>query len=178
MYISEIMTTSPEEDRNSTETKLYSILDELSIPFERIDNDVVETMEECKEIDEKLGTEIRKTLFLCNRKKTNLYLIVLPADKQLDIKAMSAKLELPKLSFASAELMEKYLCAKPGSASVMGLINDIENSVELIIDKEVADAEWFGCNPGTNISHLKIKTSDLIEKILPHINHNPRIEEI
>lgn len=178
MYISEIMTTPPSEKRNETETKLYQILKKLNIPFERVDNDVVETMEECREIDEKLGTEIRKSLFLCNKKKTSFYLVVLPADKQLDTAAMCAKLGLPKLSFASGELMEEHLGTRPGSASIMGLINDADDYVQLIMDQEVAEAEWFGCNPGTNISHLKLKTADLLKKFLPHIYHQAKIAEL
>ena len=178
IYISEISTTVPPKGRNATEDKVYQLFTKLDIPFERVDNDVVEAMEECKEVDQALGTEIRKSIFLCNQKKSSFFLVVLPADKQLDTTALSKKIGVSKLSFASGDLMEKYLHESPGSASIMGLVNDEDEYVQLIIDKEVADAEWFGCNPGINTAHLKIKTEDLLKKFLPKIYHRAKIVEL
>ena len=148
IYISDIYTTAPTDDRVATEKKVYQILDKLKISYERVDNDVVETMEECEEVDKALGTEIRKSIFLCNKKKTSFF------------------------------LMEEHLGTKPGSASVMGLINDEDDYVQLIVDKEVAQEEWFGCNPGINTSHLKMKTEDLLNKFLPQIRHKAKIMEL
>src|SRR5690554_2282521 len=167
--ISEITTTIPTEDRTETEEKVFALLEKLKIPFERVDNDVVETMEECEEINQVLGTEIRKSIFLCNRKKTSFFLVVMPAGKSLDVKSLGKKIGVSGLSFASGELMEKHLGAKPGSASVMGLVNDQEDYVQLIMDREVAEAEWFGTNTGINTCHIKIKTRDLLDKFLPKI---------
>ena len=174
-YISEKRTSAPENMTNPTEKKVFAMLDKLKIPYECVVNDVVETMEECKEVDEALGTEIRKSIFLCNKKKTSFFLVVMPAEKSLDTNALSSKIGVPHLSFAAAEYMEQHLKAAPGSASVMGLINDEDDYVQLIIDKEVADEEWFGCNPGINTAHLKLKTSDLLNKFLPKINHRAKI---
>lgn len=178
VYISEISTAAPTDKRIATEENVYKLLIKLKIPFERVDNDVVETMEECKEIDEKLGTEIRKSIFLCNKKKTSFFLVVMPAEKSLDTGALEKKIGVSHLSFASGELMEKHLGTKPGSASVMGLIHDEDDYVQLIVDKEVADEEWFGCNPGINTSHLKMKTVDLLTKFLPAIRHKAKIIEL
>ena len=157
---------------------MFQILDKLHISYERVENDVVETMEECREIDAVLGTEIRKSIFLSNQKKTSFFLIVMPAEKQLDTAALEKKLGVGHLSFASAEMMEKYLGSKPGSASVMGLVNDEEEYVQLVMDREIAENEWFGCNPGINTDHLKIKTSDLLNKFLPRIYHKAKIIEL
>ncbi|MCR1899643.1 prolyl-tRNA synthetase associated domain-containing protein [Irregularibacter muris] len=176
--ISEIVTTIPSDDRTKTEKTVFSLLQKLNIPFERVDNDVVETMEECEEINQVLGTEIRKSIFLCNRKKTSFFLVVMPANKSLDVKSLGRKIGVSGLSFASGELMEKHLGAKPGSASVMGLVNDEDDYVQLIIDKEVAEAEWFGSNTGMNTSHIKIKTSDLLHKFLPQIGHKAEMIEL
>ena len=99
----------------------------------------------------------------------------MPAEKALDTNALSSKIGVPHLSFASAEHMQQHLGALPGSASVMGLINDEDDYVQLIVDKEVAESEWFGCNPGINTAHLKMKTSDLLNKFLPKINHRAKI---
>lgn len=177
-YISEISTTAPEKGTNGTKDKVIQILDKLHISYERVENDVVETMEECREIDAVLGTEIQKSIFLSNQKKTSFFLIVMPAEKQLDTAALEKKLGVGHLSFASAEMMEKYLGSKPGSASVMGLVNDEEEYVQLVMDREVAENEWFGCNPGINTDHLKIKTSDLLNKFLPHIYHKAKVIEL
>lgn len=174
-YISDIRTNAPEGFANPTEKKVFQMLDKLKIPYECVTNDVVETMEECREIDEKLGTEIRKSIFLCNKKKTSFFLVVLPAEKSLDTAALERKIGVPKLSFAPAESMQELLGALPGSASVMGLVNDEDDYVQLIVDKEVADEEWFGCNPGINTAHLKMKTADLLNKFLPKIHHKAKI---
>lgn len=174
-YISEIRTSAPENMTNATEKKVFQMLDQLSIPYECVTNDVVESMEECKEIDKMLGTEIRKSIFLCNKKKTSFFLVVMPAEKSLDTAALGNKIGVSKLSFAPAESMEEFLGALPGSASVMGLVNDEDDYVQLIIDKGVADEEWFGCNPGINTAHLKIKTEDLLNKFLPKIHHKAKI---
>lgn len=175
IYISEKRTTAPENITNPTEKKVFATLDKLKIAYECVENDVVEAMEECKEIDAALGTEIRKSIFLSNKKKTSFFLIVMPAEKSLDTAALSKKIGVPHLSFASAEYMKEHLGTLPGSASVMGLINDEDDYVQLIIDKEVADEEWFGCNPGINTAHLKMKTSDLLNKFLPHIRHKAKV---
>lgn len=176
--ISKVVTKTSVENRTETEKKILLLLEALEVPFELVDNDIVETMEECREIDKALGTEIRKSIFLCNRKKTSFFLVVLPATKQLDVKTFSKKIGISGLSFASEEYMEKFLKAKPGSASVMGLVNDEDDYIQLIIDKEVAENEWFGCNTGINTSHLKIKTKDLLNKFLPKIQHKAKVMEL
>lgn len=178
IQISEIKTSKPEDQRLPLESKVHETLSNLKISYEWVDNDEVESMAECVEISDILGAEIRKSVFLCNRQKTMFFLLILPADKAFDTKAFSKAMEVPRLSFASGELMEKYLGLLPGSATIMGLINDTEDAVQLVIDKAVADDQWFACNPGTNTSHLKMKTEDLTGKFLPHIKHPARIVEL
>lgn len=173
MYISEVSTQAPEDARRPLETRVYQELARLGIPFERVDNDSVEAMEDCVEISEKLGAEIRKTIVLCNRKKTMFFFAVLPADKPFDTKAFCEKIGCPRVSFASTESMEKMLGVLPGSATVMSVLNDPERQVQVVIDKAVADAEWFACNPGANTTHIKIKTEKLIKVFLPKVLHTP-----
>jgi len=176
--ISDVVTTASLENRTETEKTILLHLDALKVPYELVDNDIVETMEECKEIDNALGTEIRKSILLRNRKKTSFFLVILPAAKKLDVKSFSKKSGVSDLSFASAEYMERFLKAMPGSASVMGLVNDEDNNVQLVIDREVAKDEWFGCNTGINTSHIKIRTDDLLNKFLPKIQHKAMIMEL
>ena len=175
MYISEIMTTAPEDARGELETKVYQELDKLGIRYERVDNDTVEAMEECVEISEKLGAEIRKTIVVSNRKKTEFYLVILPADKRFDSKLFAAMMHTARVSFASPEDMNRVIGLTPGEASVMGILNDVDGAVQVVIDKDVAEAEWFACNPGANTTHLKFKTKQLINNFLPAYGHKPEI---
>lgn len=178
MFISEITNELPQEFANELEKEVYEKLNELNISFDRVDNDTVESMEECLEIDKKLGTEIRKTIIVCNEKKTQFYLVVLPGEKRFDSKEFRNKMECSRVSFAKGEDMERVLGVLPGSATVMSVIKDSDNIVQVVIDKEVADEEFFGCNTGANTRHIKIKTKDLIDVILPSLNHEPKIIEL
>lgn len=175
LHISNISTTAPTDQRIPLEMEIYARLDKLKIPYERVDHEAAAAMEECEEISEVLDVEIRKNIFLCNQKKTSFFLLVMPAHKPFDTKHFCNKLGISRVSFAPPEKLEEYMGVKPGSATIMGLINDLDDYVQLIVDKEVADAEWFGCNPGINTSHIKIKTKHLLQVFLPSTNHRPKI---
>lgn len=157
--------------RLNKEIKVYDFLDKLNIQYQRVDHDTADTMEVCEEIDKVLDATICKNLFLCNRQQTDFYLLLMPGDKPFKTKDLSAQIESSRLSFASAEYMEKFLDITPGSVSIMGLLNDTENKVNLLIDEDVLKAEFFGCHPCINTSSLKIKTSDLTDKIIPALAH-------
>ncbi len=180
MYISEITTTVPEDvkERAPLEQEVYKVFKKLGIPFERVDNDPAASMEECAEIGEVLQAPVRKDVFLCNRKKTTFFLLLMPDDKAFDTSSFSKKMGVSRMSFASPEHMMEYIGCTPGSASVVGLLNDQDDYVQLIIDKEVAEAEWFVCNTGINTTHLKFKTQDLLKKFLPYTHHRPRIVDL
>lgn len=178
MFISEVFEGAPEDERGELETKVYEKLKELKISFTRIDNDPAETMEECVALDERLGAEIRKTIVVCNRQKTKFYLVVLPADKPFDTKTFCAKMECPRVSFASAELMQEKLGVVPGCATIMGVLKDAEGQVQVVMDREVAEAEWFACNPGVNTSHIRFRTAELLKKFLPAVSHHASVVEL
>ena len=175
MYISEIFTSAPTDERIPVERQTYDTLEALKIPFERVDNDAAYSMEECEEISKLLDVAICKNIFLCNQKKTSFYLLLLPGEKAFDTKSFCKKTGLSHVSFAPEEKMIELLDTIPGSASVFGVLNDKDDYVQVLIDKEIADAEWFGCNPGNNTSHLKFKTKDLLNKVLPHARHRARV---
>lgn len=164
--------------RLEKEIAVYDLLDELEIVYERVDHETLMTMEACKSVDEALGIDICKNLFLCNRQKTTFYLLLMPGDKKFVTKDLCKQIESPRLSFADDAHMEEYLNITPGSVSVMGLMNDTENRVQLLIDKDVLEAEYFGCHPCINTSSLKMKTKDVIEKILPKIQHTYRVVDL
>lgn len=159
------------EGRLDKEMAVYDLLDKLEIPFTRVDHEVAMTIEDCQGVDQLLGIEICKNLVLCNTQKTKFYLLLIPGDKQFKTKDLSKQIGSSRLSFAPAEYMEKLLNVTPGSATVMALMNDPENQVQLIIDEDVTAQEEFGCHPCINTSSLKMKTADVLQKFLPAIHH-------
>lgn len=159
------------EGRLDKEMAVYDLLDKLEIPFTRVDHEVAMTIEDCQGVDQLLGIEICKNLVLCNTQKTKFYLLLMPGDKQFKTKDLSKQIGSSRLSFAPAEYMEKLLNVTPGSATVMALMNDPENQVQLIIDEDVAAQEEFGCHPCINTSSLKMKTADILQKFLPAVHH-------
>ena len=162
-------------DRLDKEIRVYDFLDKLSVTYQRVDHEAAMTMEACEEIDRTLGddTAICKNLFLCNRQETNFYLLLMPGDKPFKTKNLSAQIGSARLSFAKPEYMEKYLDITPGSVSVLGLMNDSEKKVQLLIDEDVMKEPYFGCHPCINTSSLKFTTEDLMQKIIPALEHEP-----
>lgn len=166
--------------RLEKEIRVYDLLDSLNVAYQRIDHEAAMTMDACEEIDRTLGegVEICKNLFLCNRQETDFYLLLLPGDKPFKTKDLSAQIGSSRLSFAKPEYMEKYLDITPGSVSVMGLMNDREKKVQLLIDKDVLEGEFFACHPCINTSSLRFRTKDLMEKVIPAMEHEPKMVEL
>ena len=160
------------------EVACYDLLDRLHIPYTRADHEHADTIEACEAVERVLGEKICKNLFLCNRQKTNFYLLMMPGEKVFKTKDLSKQLGVARLSFASPEDMLRLLNITPGSVSVLGLMNDKENEVQLVIDKPVLEDEKFGCHPVINSSTLAIATKDLMEKILPAVHHEAILVEL
>ena len=158
-------------DRLEKEIKCYDFLDGLGIEYQRVDHDAADTMEICEEIDKSLGAVICKNLFLCNRQKTEFYMLVMPARKPFKTKDLSAQINSARLSFADSEFMLKFLDITPGSVSVLGLMNDTENRVKLLVDEDVLKDEYFGCHPCINTTSLKVKTDDIFDKFINEVHH-------
>ncbi len=162
------------DERLSREARVYDLLDELGIEYSRVDHEPVTTMEACQDIDRALGMLMCKNLFLCNRQKTRFYLLLMPGDKKFKTKELSNQINSARLSFAEAEDMLKYLDIEPGAVSVMGLMNDQNHEVQLLVDEDVRADEYLGCHPCVCTSSLKIKTADIFEKFLPAVGHEPQ----
>ncbi len=155
------------------EVRTYDLLDKLQISYERLDHEAIFTIEGCQQIDRLLQIEICKNLFLCNTQRTKFYLLMMPGWKKFKTGEISRQVGSSRLSFAEPEYMERFLDITPGSVSVLGLMNDKENQVQLLIDREVLSGhEFIGCHPCINTSSLKIRTRDLLEIFLPYINHS------
>lgn len=166
--------------RLEKEVRTYDFLDKLGIRYWRTDHAGMkaDTMEDCHVIDACLNATVCKNLFLCNRQKTNFYLLMMPGDKPFKTKELSHQLGIARLSFASPEDMEQYLDCTPGSSSIMGLMNDSENHVQLLLDKDVKAGEFIGCHPCINTSSLKLYTKDIFETFLPAVHHEPIFVEL
>ena len=162
-------------NRLSKEERVYDLLDKLNISYEGVDHDVASTIEECEVVDEALGIAMCKNLFLRNQKKNTFFLLLMPGDKKFMTKDLSSQLNISRLSFAEPEYMEEYLDILPGSVSVLGLMNDKDWYVDLLIDKDLLAHEYIGCHPCMNTSSLKIKTADILNKFLKHTKHRHKV---
>ena len=161
------------EHRLEKEIRTYDLLDSLGIEYERVDHEAAETMEACAEIDQLLAPAvICKNLFLCNAQKTKFYLLAIRGDKKFKTKEISHQINSSRLSFAAPDFMEKYLDITPGSVSVLGLMNDTEHHVQLLVDEDVLKEEYFGCHPCINTSSLRLKTKDVFGTFTEAIHHD------
>ena len=159
--------------RLAKEVRVYDLLDKLGVCYQRIDHEAAMTMEACAEIDRVLDATICKNLLLCNRQCTSFYLLMMPGEKSFKTSTFSKQIGSSRLSFADGAFMEEFLDITPGSLSVMGLMNDKENRVQLLIDEDVLQGEFIGCHPCINTSSLRFRTEDLLQKIIPAMGHEP-----
>ena len=166
--------------RLEKEVRTYDLLDKLGMEYWRTDHAFMkaDTMEDCKVIDDCLGATVCKNLFLCNRQKTNFYLLCMPPHKAFHTKDLSHQIGSARLSFAPEEQLWDLLHCTPGSATILGLMNDDENRVQLLIDKDTYEAEYFSCHPCLCTSTIKLKTSDVKNMLLPKVHHEPIVVEL
>ncbi len=177
-FVSDIYTTAPSEFKTVLQEKTYRALQDLHIPFERVDTDEAITMEDCVHIDKKLDMKMIKTLFLCNRQQTAFYLFITAGDKPFKSKEFSNSLGVARVSFAPADLMEKMLGTKIGAATVFSALLDKDNAVQIVFDKDVIHDKWYGCSDGTTKGYIKLNTAQVIHDFLPFVNHIPSIIEV
>ena len=163
--------------RSEREKRAYAFLDKLGVDFDRTDHpeQPATSMEVCAEVDAILGVHICKNLFLCNRQKTSFYLLIMPGDKPFKTKELSGQMGVSRLSFGDESYMEQFLDLHPGSVSVLGLMNDKDKRVQLVIDEDVLKEDLFGCHPCENTSSIRFATKDLTDKILPALGIKPVI---
>lgn len=168
----------PAEQRIPKEERCYELLDSLGVEYWRVDHEHADTIEACHDVEKVLGCEICKNLLLTNRQQTEVYLLLMPGDKPFKTKILSKQIGTARLSFASPEQMLELLDITPGSVSVLGLINDKGGKVHLLIDSDLEKEEFFGCHPCINTSTLKLKTADVMNKIIPAMGHEARLVEL
>lgn len=177
-YVSEIFTTAPKEYKNLLQLKVYETLKKLQIPYERVETDEAVTMDDCVAINQKLDMKMVKTLFLCNRQQTLFYLFITCGDKSFSSKNFSRALDISRVSFAPAELLSSMLGTKIGAATVFSSLMDEEHNVQIVIDKDVAKEEWYGCSDGTTTGYMKVRTELILNQFLKDTGHIPVIIEV
>lgn len=177
-YVSEIKKSAPTEYKTILQKEVYQILNQLNIPFERVDTDEAITMDDCIKVDEKLNMKMVKTLFLCNRQQTAFYLFITTGDKPFRSKNFSTVLDIPRVSFAPVQLMEKMLGTKIGAATVFSAILDTENTVRIVFDKDVLKEKWYGCSDGTTTGYMKVQTEKIVRDFLDYTKHIPTFIEV
>lgn len=171
---STLYTTKPERDgRLAAEMAVYDLLDELKIPYWRLDHDATPSIEACQQVDQRLGIKLCKNLFLCNTQKTSFYLLLMPGEKRFKTKDLSKQINSSRLSFGDGQDMERLLKVTPGSATILSLMFDKNKAVQLIIDREILKEPFLGCHPCINTSSLKIKLDDILNRFLPYTDHRP-----
>ena len=178
MFIDANVYTGGAEGRMEKEMRCYALLDSLGIEYRRVDHEHADTIEACEQVEGLLECKICKNLFLTNRQQTDFYLLIMPGEKPFKTKLLSKQIGSARLSFASAEHMEKYLDITPGSVSILGLMNDKGGAVRLLVDRDLLKEEYFGCHPCINTSSLRLKTADVLEKLLPAMGHAPTYVEL
>ena len=174
----ELVEGRPQDKRIDKEERVYDLLDQLNIDYQRIDHEEANTMEVCLEIEKSLKSTICKNLFLVNSNKSQYYLLMLKENKKFKTKVISKQINSSRLSFGSDEKMLEYLDITPGSVSLLGLMNDYDFKVQLLMDKDLLQDEYLGCHPCINTSSLRIKMKDVFEKIIPSLHHEPIFVEV
>lgn len=177
-YVSEVKTTAPSEFKTALQKMVYTTLEKLKVPFERVDNDDAISMENCILINEKLNMQTVKSLLLCNRQQTDFYLFITTADKPFRTKDLSRVLGISRLSFAPVELLETMLGTTVGATTIFGVLMDTANKVQVVFDKDILSEEWYGCSDGTTTSYMKLSMDWIVNVFPAYSKHPAKIIEI
>ena len=169
--VGEIVRTPPTEFLSPLQEKVYKTLERLDIPYERVDTDPGLTMEDCRNIDAKIGVRIVKTIFLCNRQQTEFYIYVTTDDKPFVTKDFCRVLGIPRVSFAPADKLEEITGVKVGATTILSAVLPSAKDVHLVMDRNVSESEWYACTDGTATCFVIIKTRDLLDKYIPSTGH-------
>lgn len=132
-------------------------LKEQGITYTLFEHPAVFTADEARVHCKDVPGQACKNLFLTDRKSGKYYLVTLPDEKRLDIKALGRELNEKSLRFASADELRAKLGLEPGSVSPLGLVNNIEHDVTFVVDKEVWDAPMVSIHPNVNTASLALE---------------------
>lgn len=160
-----------DEECTATENKVYEFLDSHGVEYKTLKHPAAFTIEECNKVRDFFHAPVFKNLFLTNKQQNRFYLLLMPGDKAFKTKYLSQQINSARLSFAGEEHMKKYLGVTPGSVTPMGLLNDLNKDVRLLIDSELKGCEDFACHPCINSASLLLKFRDLTDIVIPAMGH-------
>ncbi len=158
------------------EQRVYDTLNDLQISYHRFEHEPVFTMEDLDKVG--IGEAMHcKNLFTRNRKGDEHYLIVMGSSKRVDLKSLSEQIGCTSLSFASEERLFKYLGLKAGAVSPFGLLNDLNKSVKVLIDRDLVGMKSLCMHPNVNTATIEISYND-VERFLSWSQHEVRYIKI
>lgn len=159
------------EDCTPMEIKTYDFLDQLDIKYKTLKHPAAFTIEECGRVRDAIKAPVFKNLFLTNRQQTRFYLLVMPGEKIFKTKYLSDQINSARLSFADEDRMLEFLGVTPGSVTPLGLINDREKTINLILDHDLKRYREFACHPCINSASVVMSLEDLTDRIIPATGH-------
>ena len=165
-YVSEPFSTAPSAFETPLQQLVYETFASAGIPFSRVDTDPGITMEDCAHISARIGVQIVKTIFLCNRQQTEFYLYVTSHDKPFVTRDFCSALGIPRVSFASSERLWELTGVRVGATTILSAVWPAAAGVHLVMDASIASSEWFACTDGTPTCFVTLRTRDLLNKYL------------
>ncbi|MCE9953327.1 prolyl-tRNA synthetase associated domain-containing protein [Aeromonas allosaccharophila] len=153
---------------------IYSLLDQLAIPYQRFDHPPVFTCEEASRLLPDLPAAKTKNLFLRDPKSERLFLVVSPEAIRVDLKGLAVMLGVKRLSFGSPERLDAVLGLTPGSVTLLAMVHDSERAVELVVDEAIWQAEQVQCHPLVNTATLIIRLDD-VRRLLTHLGRKATV---
>lgn len=153
-----------------------AFLTSLGIPFQRFDHVAVFTCEEAEKLPPMPGAHT-KNLFLTDKKGERFWLVAVGYEKRADLKGLGALLGVSGLRFGSPEKLKERLGVDPGSETLLGVMNDADHQVDVILDADLWKADAFQCHPLVNTATLSIPR-DGLERFFAATGHTPRIIEV
>lgn len=168
MYVNDkIFNFHPDTTATEKEMQSYLFLEDNGVDYIRAEHSEAATIELCESVEKVIGAKICKNLLLCNRQQTKFYMLLIAGDMPFKTKYLSSQINSSRLSFASGEKMEELLNVSPGSLTVLSLMFDKAQNVELLIEKSIFENKFFACHPCVNTATVRFLTADLKEKVLP-----------
>ena len=152
---------------------IYQFLANNQIEYERHDHPPVYTVADVERLVPPLPAAKTKNLFLRNKKGKRHFLVVVPAKKRVDIKALSKVIGAGRLSFGSPDRLKRYLGVDPGSVTILAIFRDLDQAVEVIFDEILWQEEAYQFHPLVNTSTLLIQ-KDSLQGFLEATGHNVR----
>ena len=145
--------------------KVFARLEELGVSYEVTEHPAVFTRGELEALGLTAKGEVCKNLFLRDAKGRRHFLVVVPGEARADLRALAAQLESSKLSFASAERLEKYLGLKQGEVTPLGVLNDADAAVEVVFDRGLERFPCLGVHPNDNTATVWLSLADILRVV-------------